>query len=279
MKRFIAFLLVISLCVFVTGSCQKENVNSSTSSLFTEITDGIYFERLSGTKNSIFFGNDIENYVDIDNTKYVIQDKLIIRYGYNKSGFIAYHWNELSEKLLKNKSVRYISNKEYSIVKDLFTVYDIQNDLYYDFNTQSEFLDFCEKKDLYFNWKYSNGYDFISAFKSNDGDTWEIIKFDSSSLYGFVLKNGEVLFEGYISDISTDEQGYLTFRLLVPDKKVLEFQNLSFEGLNISFESVVGEYKTKPFSYQDKIYFLHQDMYYDKYIRIDTQNSTIQELD
>ncbi len=270
MKKIIAFLLVISLSVFITGSCQKENVNNSTYSIFTEIADGIYFERLSENKNSIFFGNDIEYYVESENTKYIIRDKLIIRYGYSKSGFVAYHWNELSENLLENKNVRYISNREYSIVKDLFTVYDIENDLYYDFNTQSEFLDFCEKKDLYFKWKYSNGFDFISAFKSNYGDTWEIIKFDSLSLYSFVLKNGEVLYEGYISEISTDDQKYLTFRLQVPDKKVLEFQNLSFEGLNVSFNTVVGKYKTSP--------FWHEDIYYDKYIRIDTQNDIIQEL-
>lgn len=270
MKSFIALLLVISLSVFITGSCQKGKADDSAYSMFTEITDGIYFERFSETKHSIFFGNDIEYYIDLDDTKFIVRDKLIIRYGYSQSGFIAYHWNELSENLSESKNVRYISNREYSIVKDLFTVYDIENDLYYDFNTQSEFLDFCEKKDLFFKWKYSNGFDFVSVFESNNGDLWEIIKFDSPSLYSFVLKNGEILYEGYISDISTDNQSNLTFRLQVPDKKVLEFQNLSFEGLTISFDTVVGEYKTSP--------FFTKDIYYDKYIRIDTQNNTIQEL-
>lgn len=271
MKSFIAFLLVLSLSVFITGSCQKRKADDSAYSMFTEIVDGIYFERLSETKHSIFLGNDIEYYIDLEDTKFIVRNKLIIRYGYSQSGFIAYHWNELSENLSENKNVRYISNREYSIVKDLFTIYDIENDLYYDFNTQNEFLDFCEKKELYFKWKYSNGFDFVSVFESNYGDTWEISKFDSLSSYSFVLKNGEVLYEGYISDISTDNQGNLTFKLQVPDKKVLEFQNLSFEGLNISFDAVVGEYKTNP--------FLSKDIYYDKYIRIDTKNNTIQELD
>lgn len=269
MKKLLLFLSVFLIVLFA-GSCQKETVDDSSYSTFTEITDGIYFERFSETKHSIFFGNDIEYYIDIEDTKFIVRDKLIIRYGYSQLGFIAYHWNELSENLSESKNVRFISNREYSIVKDLFTVYDIENDLYYDFNTQSEFLDFCEKKDLFFKWKYSNGFDFVSVFESNNGDLWEIIKFDSSSLYSFVLKNGEVLYEGYISDISTDAQGNLTFKLQVPDKKVLEFQNLSFEGLNISFDAVVGEHKTNP--------FLSEDIYYDKYVRIDTKNNIIQEL-
>lgn len=269
MKKLLLFLIVF-LIVFFAGSCQKETVDNSSYSTFTEITDGIYFERFSERSHSILFGTDVEYYIEPEFTRFIIREKLIIRYGYCQSGFIAYHWNELSDNLTEDKNVRYISNREYCVVKDLFTVYDIENDLYYDFNTQREFLVFCKKNDLCFEWKSSNGSDFISIFNSSKEDSWEIMKFDSSSTYGFVLKNGEVLYEGYISDLSTDAQGNLAFRLQVPNKNVLEFQNLNFEGLNLSFDTVVGKRKIIPM-------LLYEDIYYDKYVSIDMQSSEVKE--
>lgn len=259
MKKLIIFVILI--VVFVHFSCindsGKISVENEPYSIYTEIKDGIFFERLNATEHSIFFAENAD--ADCEDRQYIIEDKLIFRYGYC-DGYIAYHWNDLTNGSSKKQNTRSINSVDYTIKNDSITIFDTKSNKRYNFSNQDEFNDYCINNDIYFEWRFSNGFELNNVAKLNKKSAWEINKFTSRSLTGFVVKDNKTLFEGYISDVYYDNN-VIMFRLQIPSTDLLEFRDLSFDELDVSFEKPIGKYKIS-------LLLLYEDIYYDSYIII-----------
>ncbi len=265
MKKCLFVLICVVLFLVFLGSCNRSQEKEEPYSIYTKITEGVFLEHVSKTDNSIFFSQDLES----GKRSYIIESKLIYRYSY-ENDLIAYHWNELSDNISENSVIRSVNSSQYSIESDFFTIFDLNSKTYNNFYTQKDFLDYCKKEKVDFIWEYPNGFTIKKIAETHDSDKWCVYDFDTESLCGYIVKNNEIVYEGYVSDVILDNQGILTFRLQIPHKSLLEFQDLSFNDLNVSFNKVVGKYKTFP--------LLYEDIYYDQYVRIDTKNNIIQEL-
>ncbi len=267
MKKIIIFVILI--VVFVLSSCtndsEKISVENEPYSIYTEIEDGIFFERRSATQHSIIF---TEN-VDSEDRQYIIKDKLIFRYGYC-DGYIAYHWNDLTGGSSKKQNTRSINSVDYTIKNDSITIFDTKSNKRYNFSNQDEFNDYCINNDIYFEWRFSNGLELNNVAKLNKKSAWEINKFNGVSFTGFVVKDNKTLFEGYISDVYYDNN-VIMFRLQIPTTDLLEFRDLSFDELDVSFEKPIGKYKL---SYP----FMYEDIYYDSYIIINGATDEIMQF-
>lgn len=264
MKKTAVLLLLVIFIITVFTFCKQDATDESEPfSVYTEIADGVFFERWSATEHSIFFAKR----TDSTERKYIIKDQLIFRFGYN-DGYLAYHWNEISQDVSKDDDVRVINSVEYAIIKDYITVYNVESEEYYDFFNQDEFNEYCRKNDLYFDWHFSHGNSLNTVARSEKNTVWEIADFTSESLTGFVLKDGKVVYEGFISDVTHDDD-FVCFRLQVPDKSLLEFRDLDLDNLSIPFVEPIGKYMTAPF------YLAYEDIYYDKYILIDTTTDEV----
>ena len=266
MKIFLSVLL----CVLCFSSCGIDNSNNKNETLEfkdfynPQITESVYFERFSDTKHSIYITED--NNAE-DNKKYIVEDVLIFRYAYDND-FVIYHWNKLAPFNESAKDLRHLNGVDYEITKDLFTVFDISNNEYFDFATQNEMLNFCAEKDININWIYSNGFSYETVARIQGDDIWSISKATSESLMGFVLKNDEIIYEGFISDIYSNKN-ILAFKLEVPTKNILEFRNLEYNDISVSFDKVIKQRR--------ELLFLTEDIYYSQYIIIDTAMGTVTE--
>lgn len=267
MKIFLSVLL----CVFFLSSCGIENKSNNNETLDfkdfynPQITESVYFERFSDTKHSIYITED--NNTENNNKKYIVEDVLIFRYAYDND-FVIYHWNKLIPFNETAKDTRHLNGVDYEITKDLFTVFDVSNNEYFDFATQNELLDFCVAKDININWIYSNGFSYETVARIQGDDIWSISKATSESLMGFVLKNDEIICEGFISDIYSNKN-ILAFKLEVPTKNILEFRNLEYNDISVSFDKVIKQRR--------ELLFLTEDIYYSQYIIIDTAIGTVTE--
>ena len=267
MKVFLSVLL----CVLCFSSCGIDNSNNKNETLEfkdfynPQITESVYFERFSDTKHSIYIteNNNTEN----NNKKYIVEDVLIFRYACDND-FVIYHWNMLAPFNESAKDLRHLNGVDYEITKDLFTVFDISNNEYFDFATQNEMLNFCAEKDININWIYSNGFSYETVARIQGNDIWSISKATSESLMGFVLKNDEIIYEGFISDIYSNKN-ILAFKLEVPTKNILEFRNLEYNDISVSFDKVIKQRR--------ELIFLTEDIYYSQYIIIDTAIGTVTE--
>ena len=129
MKRVL--LICITLILMFLNSCNTYNVQDSETQDFEnfynpQITESIYFERLSDTKHSIYISEN--DSAELVNRKYIVEDVLIFRYAYD-DGFLVYHWNKLNPLNESTKNVRILNSIEYEITEDLFTVFDVSNNL------------------------------------------------------------------------------------------------------------------------------------------------------
>ncbi len=266
MKIFLSVLL----CVLFLSSCGVDNKSNNETLDFKDfynpqITESIYFERFSDTKHSIYITED--NNTENNNKKYIVEDVLIFRYAYDND-FIVYHWNKLAPFNESTKDIRYLNGVDYEITKDLFTVFDISKNAYFDFATQNEMLDFCADKGVNINWIYSNGFSYETVARIQGDDIWSVSKATSESLMGFVLKNDEVIYEGFISDVYSNKN-ILAFKLEVPTKNILEFRNLEYSDISVSFDMVIKQRR--------ELLFLTEDIYYSQYIIIDATTGTVTE--
>ncbi len=266
MKIFLSVLL----CVLFLSSCGVDNKSNNETLDFKDfynpqITESIYFERFSDTKHSIYITED--NNTENNNKKYIVEDVLIFRYAYDND-FIVYHWNKLAPFNESTKDIRYLNGVDYEITKDLFTVFDISKNAYFDFATQNEMLDFCADKGININWIYSNGFSYETVARVQGDDIWSVSKATSESLMGFVLKNDEVIYEGFISDVYSNKN-ILAFKLEVPTKNILEFRNLEYSDISVSFDKVIKQRR--------ELLFLTEDIYYSQYIIIDATTGTVTE--
>lgn len=258
-------LLISNIFLFVSCDNSKEQKNEQIPSVWTEISDGVYFENYLGKEKSIFRAPKADT--DDSERIYIVKDKYIFRYSVCDN-YIAYHWNSLSDENTENYPKRVIDTSTYYIETDYFTIYNLDDNTYSNFKTQKEFLNYCNQNNLLFEWTFTNCMDITKNASAIGIDKWEIYNFKSESLCGFVLKNGEVVYEGFISDIDIDEN-FLKFRLRVPDRSILEFNNLKFEDLDVNFEKVVSKKKIS-------LLLLYEDIYFDKYINIDISTGTIE---
>lgn len=206
---------------------------------------------------------------DDSERNYIVKDKYIFRYSVC-GNYIAYHWNSLLEENTGNYPERVIDTSIYYIEIDYFTIYNLDDDTYSNFKTQKEFLDYCNQNNLLFEWTFTNSMDITKEYSATGKDKWEIYNFKSESLCGFVLKNGEVIYEGFISDVDIDGD-ILKFRLRVPDRSILEFNNLTFEDLDVNFEKVVSKKRIS-------LLLLYEDIYFDKYINIDVSTGIVETM-
>lgn len=262
----LAFMIMTCFCACDKKTIDDENVEDvGDFSIHTNLSENIFFERLSSTENSIFIAKSEKT--DESNRQYIIKNQLVFRFAYDNQGYVAYHWNELDFDIVDESDLRNVNNVTYEIKNDFFTVYDISNEIYNDFKTHADFLVFCKKNQLNFEWSYSNGFKIKELAVTEGKDIWRVCAFDSESLCGYVLKNDEVVYEGYIDDVDLQD-GVLSFRLQVPHKSKLEFNQLTFDGLNVRFDETVGKKKISAL-------LLYEDIYYDEYIYIDTQNSVV----
>ncbi len=271
MKRVL--LICITLILLFLNSCNTYNVQDNETQDFEEfynpqITESIYFKRSSDRKHSIYISND--NSAELSNRKYIVEDVLIFRYAYD-DGFLVYHWNKLKPLNESTKNVRILNSVEYEITEDLFTAFDVSNNKYFDFETQTEMLEFCLENNIDLNWKFSNGFSYETVAKTQGNTVWSIEKSTSESLPGFVVKDNEVIYEGYLSDIYSDNKNILAFKLEIPSKNILEFTDLNYNELSVSFDEVVKQRR--------ELLFLTEDIYYSKYIIIDSTKETITEYD
>ena len=269
MKRVL--LICITLILMFLNSCNTYNVQDSETQDFEDfynpqITESIYFERLSDTKHSIYISEN--DSAELVNRKYIVEDVLIFRYAYD-DGFLVYHWNKLNPLNESTKNVRILNSVEYEITEDLFTVFDVSNNKYFDFKTQAEMLGFCSENSIELNWNFSNDFSYETIVKTQGNTIWSIKKSTSESLPGFVVKDNEVIYEGYLSDIYSDNKNILAFKLEIPSKNVLEFTDLNYKELSVSFDEVVKQRR--------ELLFLTEDIYYSKYIIIDLIKGTITE--
>lgn len=260
-KTLIGFLCILVVVAF--QSCNKtsndnsqsysihtKKDNSQSYSIHTEIMPGLYFQRDSKTENSIFFADNATS----ESRKYIIKDKIIFRYA-TDNNYIAYHWNELVEGAMLDSPVREIQGNKYTITKDYITIYDSSNREYVDFTNQTDFQSFCQTQNIDFSWKYSSGFE----PQVTKVDSFEIHDFQSESVCDYVVTEGMVIYEGYISDINiTDKQ--ISFRLQIPHTKIWEFQDSENNSLNISFEQSIGRKQVGV--------LLYEDVYFDEYITL-----------
>ena len=266
MKIFLSVLL----CVLFLSSCGIDNKSNNETLDFKDfynpqITESIYFERFSDTKHSIYITED--NNTENNNKKYIVEDVLIFRYAYDND-FVIYHWNMLAPFNKEANNIRHLNGMDYEITKDLFTVFDISNNEYFDFETQNEMLDFCADKGININWIYSNGFSYETVARIQGDDIWSVSKATSESLMGFVLKNDEAIYEGFISDVYSNKN-ILAFKLEVPTKNILEFRNLEYSDISVSFDRVIKQRR--------ELLFLTEDIYYSQYIIIDATTGTVTE--
>jgi len=266
MKIFLSVLL----CVLFLSSCGIDNKSNNETLDFKDfynpqITESIYFERFSDTKHSIYITED--NNTENNNKKYIVEDVLIFRYAYDND-FVIYHWNMLAPFNKEANNIRHLNGMDYEITKDLFTVFDISNNEYFDFETQNEMLDFCADKGVNINWIYSNGFSYETVARIQGDDIWSVSKATSESLMGFVLKNDEAIYEGFISDVYSNKN-ILAFKLEVPTKNILEFRNLEYSDISVSFDRVIKQRR--------ELLFLTEDIYYSQYIIIDATTGTVTE--
>ena len=269
-------LLVLLLLVMILSSCSSNTIQTTplgSSDFYTpQITDGIFFERLSDVKHNIYISeNDAvsENTVDT-NRMYVAENVLVFRYAYD-NGFLVYHWNNLDLASDSSKKIRFMNGIEYEIKDDIFTVYDVSKNEYFDFANQNDMLEFCEKEKIKLAWKYSNGFTYEIIAQTQGDIKWSVLKSTSESLTGFILKNDEIIYEGYISDVYSDNENVLAFKLEIPSKKVLEFRNLKYNDISVSFDEVVKQRR--------ELLFMKEDIYYSRYIIINVADEIVSEYD
>ncbi|MBE6752579.1 MAG: hypothetical protein E7556_08660 [Ruminococcaceae bacterium] len=268
MKKIIA----VFLSVLFTSSCMANTSEVETSNpadfYNPQITENIFFERLSDTKHGIYISAD--NSVELPKKEYIVQDVLIFRYAYD-DGYLVYHWNNLVQLKEPTSNKRFLNGIEYEITDDLFTVFDISNNEYFDFRTQNRMIEFCTKNNIDINWKYSNGFLYETIAQIKENDVWSVSKATSESLMGFVLKNNEVVYEGYISDVYSNNKNILAFKLEIPSENILEFRDLKYNDISVSFNEVIKKRR--------ELLFLTEDIYYSRYIIIDTKSEKITEYD
>lgn len=268
-KMFIVILLSIILVCILFGSCYNNDEEYSDYSIHTEICDGFYFERLSEVNNGICYA-PISPSDEIE--KYIVEDVVIFRYAYNSQGYIAYHWNEVSWEISDNTNTRIINSSNYEILQDYITIYKLDTDEYINFEKQSDFLSYCKDNNLVFNWIYSHGSISHELWNSCSNDNWSICVFDSLSLCGFVYKDGNVILEGYITEIYTNEDNSVLFKLKMPHKDILEYRDMNFGNLSISFNKPIGKHKISPL-------LMYEEIYYEKYLTIDVKTNVICEYE
>lgn len=262
-------LLSILLCVFFLNSCGIDDANEKLDYkdfYNPQISESIFFERFSDTKHSIYITEDNSN--GINNKKYIVEDVLIFRYAYDND-YIIYHWNMLAPFNEAAKKIRHLNGVDYEITADLYTIFDISKNVYFDFETQNEMLEFCVDKNININWIYSNGFTYETVAQIQADDILSISKAPSESLMGFVLKNDEVIYEGFISDIYCNNKNILAFKLEVPTKNILEFRNLEYSDISVSFDNVIKRRR--------ELLLLTEDIYYSQYILINVTDGTVTE--
>lgn len=250
MKKLLSVLLIFSVIVFLP-CCSSSRKDDSEEPLFTnhaEIVPGLFFERNSSTENSIFFAPEATSW----SRKNIVENEMIFRYAY-KDGYLVYHWNDLAVEILPSAPIRRVNQDDYSIIHDYITVYDCENDEYINYTTQADFRSFCEDKGINFEWVYQSWFvpEIIKIA------SYEIHDFESESVCDYVIKDGIIIYEGYISDINIDEKKF-SFRLQVPHKNILEFPDTTENLFNISFDKSIGHKQVG--------ILLYEDVYYDEYI-------------
>lgn len=270
MRKMVVFIIlsIFLICILLT-SCNNEAEEYSDYSIYTKICDGFYFERISEVDNSICYApifppNEIE--------KYIADNVVIFRYAYNSQGYIAYHWNEVSWEISNNTNTRIINSSKYEILQDYITIYKINTDEYINFENQNDFNSYCKDNALTFNWMYSHGSNSYEIWNNSGSNNWNISVFESNSLCGFVYKDGSVILEGYITEIYTNDDNSVLFKIKIPHKDILEYRDMTFENLSVSFEKSIGKHKISPL-------LMYEEIYYENYLMIDVTTNTIYEYE
>ena len=73
----------------------------------------------------------------------------------------------------------------------------------------------------------------------------------------------------YTQALVSDNKKILAFKLEVPTKNILEFRNLEYSDISVSFDKVIKQRR--------ELLFLTEDIYYSQYIIIDTAMGTVTE--
>ena len=235
MKRIICCLVLIFL--FLLSGCSNLSDDKQEQS-FVKITDNIFFENVFDDYQSIFYYNNGEK-------DFIEQNSYIIKYSFDGSNFIAFHANTLDD-LSNDKNVSYrtkgFGGSYYEIKKDYFIVYNIENSERIRFESQHEFVKYCEENELnLLDFKYSNGLGVMEYNEKIISDRVKLISFGKPFPEKILIDN-EVIFEGYISDCSIKDD-IVKFTIKIPDKAYLEFPSLSNPGIEQS-SIPVSKYKT-----------------------------------
>jgi len=135
--------------------------------------------------------------------------------------------------------------------EDKFVIFNTAEEEGETFDTQREFADFCKKENIVFSdWEKGDGTPYK---KINLGNGWSVYDFDETARWHDQVLNGyEVIYEGDVSEIIKNENGIVSFRLIVPYNGDYEFSS-SNQDLDVK-DKPIAEYKGKFFSTQQICY-------------------------
>ncbi len=229
MKKAITVLLTAIIC-FTFASCfDDEKVFGIVE---TKIVDGCYIEDLDDNMQSIYYYPDDDKSVQ---QKYIVnQWENIIKYSSDGKSIIAFHC---------------VYNQFEDSEDDKFVVFDLSSENEITFETQNDFIDYCNKEKITLSdWKNGRGV----AYKKIDlGNNWCVYDFDYP-LNDKIMNGNEVIYEGYVFDIERKDNNCSEFGFAVPfgvEKEIPSSNN----GLNVS-EDIIGEYKFALFG-KDKVHY------------------------
>lgn len=229
LKKANIIILVFIFC-FIFSSCGNDEPGFHT--VETEIVNGCYIEKLDNNMQSMYY------YPKGDKTNeriYIVDEwKNIIKYASDEKYIVAFH----------------CIYEDIDTSKDMFVIFNLKEEKERDFDTQDDFIEYCENEKINLSdWKSVNG---IGCEKIDLGNDWCVYDFD----YPFndqILKGSKVVYEGYVSDIEYKENDFVEYIFAVPYGAEKEIPS-SNENLNVN-ENIIGEYKFTSFGKTEVLYY------------------------
>ena len=245
--------VLMSLCSCASNK-SKDEPKAQPDNLIHSITDNIYLEKLNSTRHNIFICQNSD--LSENDRNYIEQNVYIFKFS-NDDRRIAYHMNDLSiDNNTDGNNVRQLGGAVYKITNDIFVIYDFKDNKRNTFYNEDDFYSYCRYNNLdLFNWRFSNGLEYNNHKLS---DNWSLLSCESVSVTDQILKNDQVVLEGFVSEYDVVD-GYIVFRLEMPKKCLLEFPD--------RFENMIDN-ETKKVGKHCIGVFLYEDIYFDKYVVI-----------
>lgn len=267
--KFYKTVLICIVLLLVLYSCTSNRSNEESKvqpyNSAVNITDNIYLEKLNSTTHTIFICQNPN--LNENDRQYIEENTYIFKFS-NDDRRIAYHMNDLSvDNDTDSNNGRQVGGMVYKITNDVFVIYDFKDNERTLFYNENDFYDYCKHHNLdLFNWRFGNGLEYNNIELS---DNWSLLSCESISVTDQVLKNNQVILEGFVSEYEAIDD-YIIFRIEMPEKYLLEFPG-NYENMFNNDAEKVGKHRIG--------IFLYEDIYFDKYIVINCTDDQLNFFD